>query len=420
MERFLCILISATLLLCFCGCSGNTSSEKVEVIYEEVDSGSNLTDNISSSNDDMSSSEESSSVEDNNNVLDTSNPDPIILPDDTHENIYYLNDSTTLDKIKLNGRTQKTSSGININHAASAIEFNMDSSSVMLEIYASSGLYYTVMVDGEITAHHQEIENYGTNYIFVRDLETGSHNIKFIRDSESRTNLVFTVVSVQLDDGSTLLAKDENKKVIEFLGDSLTSGYGNIIDNGVANPSDLKNQSATKAYPFLLANKLGYDYRIVSMSGIALGKREGYPSFPEFYNLESYHIDRTTQMYTSSSPEDVDIVVVNLGTNDIGAKMYDANNIESVNEYIQHFTNLITEIGYRKDVKIIFVTGVWHKEPIAAIKGAINKLKTLGYNNAYALELTEYKSGGGAHPSAKEHQAIADKLAQFVKDNGIA
>ena len=154
------------------------------------------------------------------------------------------------------------------------------------------------------------------------------------------------------------------------------------------------------------------------MSGIALGKREGYPSFPEFYGLESYHLDKTKK-YTSSNAADVDIVVVNLGTNDVGAKLYDSTSSESIDVYKQRFTDLITKTGYRKDAKIVFITGIWHKEPITAINEAVTELKAQGFDSVYTLELKEYKSGGGSHPSGKEHREIADVVSKFLKDNGI-
>lgn len=418
MKKVLSIVIATTLLLCLCACNNNPSddysSAEVEIIYEDVET---VYDNESAVN----SIEQSSSQNGTSDITssDVSDTNISSTTNETKENVFQLNDAATLQKIKLNGRCEKTENGISLNMAASAIEFNTDSSSVMVEVNTSSTIYYTVMVDGEITMQHEPIESQGKNYVIVaRGLGSGSHNIKFIRDGESRANLQFTAVSIQLDDGATLLAKDRDKKVIEFLGDSLTSGFGNLAVNSTYEPSNLKYMSSTKAYPFLIANKLGFDYRIVSMSSIALGKRDEYPTFSEFYSLESYHNDKTKK-YASSNPQDVDIVVVNLGTNDVSAKLYDAKNAQSVSEYEQIFTDLITNIGYRKDAKIVFITGIWNPEPITAINGAITKLNSLGYNDVYTLRVKECKAGGGSHPTAQEHIEIADAIESFFKTNGI-
>ena len=336
------------------------------------------------------------------------------------ESKHNLNDMKTLKKVKLNGRCEKTDYGVLLNMSCSAIEFNTDSSSVLLEINADLGVYYSVMVDGKITQEHKVIEVAGTDYIAAaRGLSAGTHNVKIIRESESRSGREFCVVNIQLDEGANLLERDANKKMIEFLGDSLTSGYGNLGTSATPGASDLKFQSATKAYPFLVASKLNLDYRIVSMSGIALAKRDGYPTFPEFYGLENYHADKSKK-YFSSNPQDVDIVVVNLGTNDASDKLYNEKDFESVKSYGKRYANLITDIGYRKDVKIVFVSGVcWCHTQTPAYNEAINELKSRGYNDAYTIDIRSLQSGGGGHPSAEEHIEAADTLIKFFKENKI-
>lgn len=462
MKKFLCLVISILLLLSFCGCKNDkkdtesvtTNTDSVETIIEtetiivntskfdssseektssedDVAVSSNKTssaDKTSSTNktsgqDKTSSVDKTSSNDKTSSANKTSSQDKTSTPDTStpkeepqEESILYLNDAEVLKKIKLNGRCEKASNGISLGLAASAIEFNTDSTAVMLVADCAADIYYSVVVDGQVV-QKREVTTSGTNYIFVRALSKGAHNIKIIRDCEGRTDMYFTAVSLQLDDGE-LLEKDSDKKVIEFLGDSLTSGFGNLVVNGAANPEQLKNQSAMMAYPYLVASKLGFDYRIVSQSGIALAKRDGYVAFPDYYNLENYHLDREKK-YTSSNPQDVDIVVINLGTNDIGGKLYDAKKSEDISLYKKYFADLVTGIGYRKDVKIVFITGVWYDEPITAIKEAVTELKSRGYNDVYTVQLNEYKSGGGSHPSSKEHEKIAETLVKFFKNNSI-
>lgn len=414
MKKFLSLVISVSILLCLCAC-GNTDtvSQAEELIYEEViiyDDTSSIT-----SEEQVSSETTSESNESSNDVQEVISDNTYLNGDD---GVYSLNDEQTLKNIKFNGRCDKTDKGVNLNLAASAIEFNTDSTSIMMVVDSAPDIYYTIVVDGKVTKK-REVTASGTNYINVaRGLSQGEHNVKIIRDCEGRGNKYFTIVSLQLDDGA-LLTKDADKKVIEFLGDSLTSGYGNLVLNGASEPQEFKNQSSMAAYPYLIAQKFGLDYRIVSQSGIALQKREGYLSFPDYYNLENYHIDQEKK-YASSSPADVDIVVVNLGTNDIGSGLYDVNNLEQVKAYEKHYANLITNIGYRKDVKIIFLTGVWNNDPAIIDGGVVRELNSLGYNNVYTLKLKAYKSGGGSHPSADEHKEIAEKLEKFFKENGIA
>ena len=422
MKRFLCIMFCFAILLGLCGCQNtknDLSSETVKVIYEEE---VEILDDYTSSAIQSGVSNVTSEVESKPNTNSSENISTNSESESLGEtgwNIYSLNEEQTLKSIKLNGRCNKTSDGVGLDFAASAIEFNTDASAAMVVVNATEGIYYNIMIDGEFTSERQLTQN-GTNYIILaRGLSSGSHNIKLIRDCESRSNLKFELVNLQLDSG-VLLNKDEDKPIIEFLGDSLTNGYGNLIQKGASNASDLKNQSVTKAYSYLLASKLNMDYRIVSMSGIALGKREGYPTFPEFYALESYHLDKEKK-YTSSNPADVDVVVVNLGTNDASDKLYNEKDSQSVENYGKRYAELITNIGYEKDVKIVFVSGVsWCHTQTVAYNKAKEELKSLGYNNMYSIDIRSLQSGGGGHPSAMEHAEVADTLFKFIKDNNIA
>ncbi|MBQ8741554.1 MAG: hypothetical protein IJY79_08415 [Clostridia bacterium] len=429
MKRFLCGVISIALLLCLFGCNNNSSydysSAEIEIIYQEeiVDSDDN---NTTTSNTSFSQNVDGASQSSASDTVETSKPDTPLPTDEPQENIYYLNDADTLKNIKLNGRCEKTSDGIGLNFAASAIEFNTDSSSAMLEVTAKAGVYYSVFVDGKLTEERAVTES-GTNYIILaRGLSEGSHNIKFVRATEGRGGNLLTAVSIQFDEGRSVVSGSAQSDVlIEFLGDSLTSGYGNLTTSVVEKASDLKYQNSLKAYPYLIAEKLGFDYRIVSMSGIALKERTDnnnnrYPAFYDFYCLENYYKDKT-QKYTSSNPQDVDIVVVNLGTNDVSKGLFDTDDAAQVEEYSRLYAELITNIGYRTDAKIVFVSGVgWCHTQKGAYDAAKAKLNTLGYNNVYVYDCLTYNSGGENHPSENEHQEAADAIIKFFKDNGIS
>lgn len=430
MKIILSILLSLTLLTGLCACSNNTIdglSTEVEVIIEQ-DKVIYEEEKDVSSNESSLPSDDTSSQSITSDVV--SEDKPIDKPEDTisdvpvtQESIYYLNDAKTLEKIKLNGRCEKVVNGITLNMTASAIEFNTDSSNVLLEANADAGVYYSIFVDGKLKSE-RNVTKSGTNYIaLARGLSSGNHNIKIVRETEARWGNAFIAVNIQLDEGTTLIAKDADKVLVEFLGDSMTNGYGNLINSTAANASHLKNQNSLKAYPYLLASHFDLDYRMVAMSGIALKSRTAntytYPAFYDFYKIENYQTSEK-QSYTSSNPQDVDIVVINLGTNDAANGLLNKDDKDNIEEYAGLYTELITNIGYRKDVKIVFVSGVMRcHDQLTAYQGAEKKLKSLGYNNIYIYDCRTFNSGGEGHPSVEEHQEIADILIKFFKDNKI-
>lgn len=429
MKKILCIIISIALLLCLCGCNNGSpdddySSAEIEIVYQEETVYSDDDDTVNS---DLQSSQVENviSTPSASDSVDTSKPNTSSTTSEAQDGVCYLNDAQVLKKIKLNGRCEKASDGVGLNFAASAIEFNTDSSSVMLEVKADAGVYYSVFVDGKLKEERALTES-GTNYIILaRGLSEGNHNIKFVRATEGRSGNFMTVVSIQLDAGKSLVSSgNQDNVMIEFLGDSLTSGYGNLTTYKTESASDLIYQDSLKAYPYLIADELGFDYRIVSRSGIALKERTSggstYPAFYDFYSCENYYKDKTKK-YDSSNPQDVDIVVVNLGTNDMTNNSFNTDAADPVGEYSQLYADLITKIGYRKDAKIVFVSGVsWCHGQSTAYNGAKTKLNGLGYNNVYLYDVPTYHLGGESHPAADEHQEIADVIIKFFKDNSIA
>ena len=429
MKKILCTIISIALLVCLCGCNNGSPdddylSTEIEIVYQEETVYSDDGDTVNS---DLQSSQVENVISTLSafDSVDTSKPNTSSTTSEVQDGVCYLNNAQVLNKIKLNGRCEKASDGVGLNFAASAIEFNTDSSSVMLEVEADAGVYYSVFVDGKLKEERALTES-GRNYIILaRGLSKGNHNIKFVRATEGRSGNFMTVVNIQLDEGKSLVSSgNQDNVLIEFLGDSLSSGYGNLATYATESASDLRYQDSLRAYPYLIADELGLDYRIVSRSGIALKERisgsDTYPAFYDFYSCENYYKDNTKK-YDSSNPQDVDIVVVNLGTNDMTDGSFNTDAANPVEEYSQLYANLITKIGYRKDAKIVFVSGVgWCHGQSTAYNGAKTKLNALGYNNIYLYDVPTYYLGGENHPAADEHQEIADIIIKFFKDNGIS
>lgn len=419
----MCAVLCAALCLCVCGC-GKTVDDGVsstviideQIIYEDG------TPYLSEENTDTSNNgnpefDRSGNTKPSESDSKPQSDDP--SNDTQNQDVLSLADAAVTSKIKTNGRCEKSADGIRLNFSASAIEFETDAAGAVLEIDANAGVYYSVIVDGVITQKRAVAEGGRSYVVLARNLPEGKHNIKFIRETEGRFNTRLTAVSLQLDGGDLADRPSDSKPLIEFLGDSLTSGYGNLVSNTITKASDLKYQSSLEAYPYITASKLGVDYRIVSMSGIAVKSRDSYPAFLDFYKCENYFEDKT-RSYSSSNPADVDIVIVNLGTNDVSHKLFNTENADSVEDYSNEYAKIITDIGYSKQASIVFVSGCGscEKQSVAFV-GAIKKLEAQGYSKVYSYNASKNRSGGENHPSAQEHQNIANEIIKFLKEKGI-
>ncbi len=426
------LFTALVLLLCLCGCSktdGNNSSQEVEVIYEydteyeevENENTKNLTDDspVTQSSVDNSSSEDDNMQQNNTSTQSSNTVDTQSTA--TEDNGFSLSDASVLSKIKLNGRTLLTSDGVALEYSASSIEFKANCSGTVYLQYTKSGSdnrYFSVYVDGTITQNRTVLDEEG--YMFLaRNLSKGEHTFKVITDTEVSGGPLVTFKKISVN--GELISVNSSAPVIEFLGDSLTSGRGALCKDGTANYHYTQYESSTAAYPYLIAQSLGYDYRIVSKAGIGL-KAYGstMPDFLDFYKAENYLRGNKTA-FTSQKVSDVDVVVVNLGTNDEGtAKVYDSSNASIVAQYSQYYADLITGIGYDKDTKILFVAGVGGCTGYYnSFEGAKQILNSAGYSNVYYYKANRYMSGGGKHPTADEHKTVANEILNILKKNGM-
>lgn len=127
--------------------------------------------------------------------------------------------------------------------------------------------------------------------------------------------------------GSKLLPAPERPKLrIEFIGNSITCGYGTDADSGDTHFSyDTENH--TLSYAYLTARALDADFNIVARSGIGMyrsynGPREGTPDnrIPGEYDHTLIYDPAHYWDHRSFRP---DIICINLGTNDTSVDNYD-------------------------------------------------------------------------------------------------
>ena len=115
--------------------------------------------------------------------------------------------------------------------------------------------------------------------------------------------------------------------MIEFVGDSITCGYG-VDDENYEHHFSTKTEDVTKAYAYKAAEALNADYSMVAISGYGIisGYTEGDEPIPE-QTIPQYYdtLGFSYGGFGASKPQDIkwdftkrqpDIIVINLGTND--------------------------------------------------------------------------------------------------------
>lgn len=320
--------------------------------------------------------------------------------------------------IKTLGRTTLLDTGIACDHSASGIEFNIAAEGdVSLNLYVQKKkelcdyTYLTVYIDGVRQEERFAVKE-GYSKIVIASFDMLSeHNIRVVNQTES--NYTLTEIESISFTGELLEPPLEKDLYIEFIGDSLTCGMGNIGTNSSPNPQTSIWEDATLGYAYMVAEELDADYSIVSQSGIGIAGSWFDPLF-DYYTKASYSRDKETEFdFSARTP---DVIVINLGTNDYYLnKDKDPNMCKpaEVQQKTEEFIKLVRE-SYGAEVPIIWAHGLVGTFLYDNIKGAID---TLGGEAAgiYMCELPKNTGGAQWHPDVNGHKAAGEALLPAIE-----
>ena len=311
--------------------------------------------------------------------------------------------------INIFGRHYTVDDGLKLDQTANAIEVGIIGTALSMNLTAKGMGYIRVFVDGEETGRIEH--RYGTGtYIVADGLTDGYHVIRIVKDTEMQ-HCEWTVHSFGAEKFASVPEKSDLK--IEFIGDSLSAGYGNLGSRGEA--WSIKNSSATESYPYKTAALLGADYSVIAWSGICTKVYMwGDINMSTLYTWNSYS---NREAYDFADQPDV--IVINLGTNEAnyiydGHKEYDSERM-----FDDYFAFLSTVRKRNPDAYIICIYGVAGEHP--AIKEGIEMAVALMDDKVVFNPFEFIPNGSGAvnHPTAESNTPWAEELAKYIQSLNI-
>ncbi len=246
---------------------------------------------------------------------------------------------------------------------------------------------------------------------------------------------------------SDIFYQPDNKTIlIEFIGDSITSGEGTI---GAKTEMDWISSWFTCAntYAYMTAEKLNADFRIVSQSGWGVycsWDNNITCAIPKYYSqICGLAAGDKAEKFGAHglydfSREKADIVVINLGTNDTSAfrnppwkdpdtgieykqrteddGSYNSEDTEKITEAAYQFLMLVREKN--PEAAIIWAYGMLGSELEFFILEAINRFKNAGGTNVYFAKLPNMEKGeegSREHPGYPAHKKASEVLSVILK-----
>ena len=208
---------------------------------------------------------------------------------------------------------------------------------------------------------------------------------------------------------------------IEFIGNSITCGYG-VEATDASMPFSNETENHYYTYAAITARTLKAQYLVVARSGIGIyrnynGPRTGSPDcMPAMYEQTLFSDPSETWDHSLYTP---DVVCVNLGTNDTSTDNYDTKLLT------QAYRNFLKTLrGHYPQAKIVFLTGTMLSEkPAKVVKTALNTVvaeaKQQGDTNLYRFDMSPQTGalgmGASYHPSLRQQQKMANELTAFLK-----
>ena len=283
--------------------------------------------------------------------------------------------------------------------------------------------YLNVYIDGNLEPYQTLCIKKAGTYEFASGLSDDYHTIEVRKRNEAiyGGSATLSVKNLQVQgEGFCVTPPRRPAFRIEFIGDSITCGFGNLIyDNGSA-PFTTATEDGTRTYAAIAAKALHADISVIARSGICYVQDSNRDSlFGEYEKVASLPGQVLDEAKWDFSAAPNDVVVINLGTNDAGASI--GGKSISSETYTTHAVNFIQMVR-RNNPKavIIWAYGMMGQGMAQSIEAAVRKVNEAGDGDVLFLKLpvlNSEKEGIGAqgHPSIQTDIDRGLFLAEFIR-----
>ncbi len=297
------------------------------------------------------------------------------------------------------------------------IQANFYGTSVSMKTNEDCG-YFMVEIDNQEPRKIQSIK--GSNKTeLANGLSDGSHRLTltYIIEGHDKKPIFY---GLWLDDGCTLLQRPTlPSRRIEFIGNSITCGYG-IEGNGNEKKFYYSKQNFYYTYAAITARNLNAQCQVCARSGIGLYRNYAGKIPDEIMpNIFPHTFYSTTGELWDFSRYQPDVVCVNLGCNDTSLGKYDKSMLADA---FKRFTKTLRNCY--PNAKIVYLIGaIPESKRLADIRdaqlAAIEDAATQGDHEVYRMDFTpddgSLGMGSQGHPSMRRQALMGEELTAFLR-----
>lgn len=338
--------------------------------------------------------------------------------------------------VKTLGRTEYINDTLWLALSGTGAEFTFTGTSATITMQADTALVgdrnsqarIAIFVNDECVVDDM-IDTMVEVYKVFESEEPTECTVKIVKLSESAMSTV-GVKSIEVTSTGDIKPTAYKEHFIEFIGDSITCGYG-VDDEVKEHNFSTKTENVMKAYAYKTAEALDADYSMVSYSGHGIisgytgtGEKVETQLVPAYYTKLGF----SYATYLKTTPFDVewdfskrqpDLIVINLGTND---DSYTGDDAAKQAEYVTGYVAFLKEVRKNNpDATILCTLGIMGDRLYPSVEKSVADYSAeTGDTNIHSMKFNvqSAKDGYAAdwHPTEKTHTKAAEKLTAKIKE----
>lgn len=335
--------------------------------------------------------------------------------------------------VKVMGRTHTDTEGSRwLNSLCSGVEFSFTGTKASIDLQAVSienKLHYgrfAVYVNEKLVLDDTMDELNKTVDIF-ESKEAKPVYVRIIRLSET-PYVPFAIENIHVTSTADIKPTANKSRKIEFIGDSITCGYG-VDERNASATYSTSNSDGSKSFAYKTAQKLGAEYSMFAASGFGVisgytgGDLNTLETIPQYYGSQGfswYTLPDGRQPMDIAWDFDVDepdAVVINLGTND---SSYTRNDEGRKAEFVKGYVAFLKQVRSKNPNATIFCTlGLMGQDLYPQIEEAVaSYTKETGDSNVTSLQFDVQDMNDGVcvdwHPTESSYEKAADTLVDYM------
>lgn len=338
--------------------------------------------------------------------------------------------------VKVLGRADFTENTLWMVHSGSGAEFTFTGTEATVTMQCDSTIMgsrdnqarIAIFVNDECVVDEM-IDKMDETFTVFESETPQECTIRIVKLSEAAMSTV-GIKTLEVECMGDIQPTPGKEHLIEFIGDSITCGYG-VEDEDKNHHFSTKTENVMKTYAYKTAEALDADYSMVSFSGygIVSGSSGDGQKHPEqvlslYYEKLGFSYGAYVGKYAADVAWDFnkrqpDLIVINLGTND---ETYTKTDAAKRDEYVAGYAEFLKMVRKNNpDATILCTLGIMGDGLYPSLEKAVEQYSTeSGDTNVHTMKFDVQSPADGLaadwHPTEATHTKAADKLAAEIKE----